>query len=113
MDFISTHFLSLILFLPALAAVFMLFLPKEEIKLLRWFALGASLIPFLLSVSIWFQFKSSIPGFQFQERYEWYEALGSTVHLGVDGLSLTMVLLTTLLTPSSPRSTSPTKSKHT
>ncbi|HQX15522.1 MAG TPA: NADH-quinone oxidoreductase subunit M [Anaerolineales bacterium] len=99
MDFISTHFLSLILFLPALAAVFMLFLPKEEIKLLRWFALGASLIPFLLSVSIWFQFKSSIPGFQFQERYEWYEALGSTVHLGVDGLSLTMVLLTTLLTP--------------
>lgn len=99
MDFISTHFLSLILFLPALAAVFMLFLPKEEIKLLRWFALGASLIPFLLSVSIWFQFKSSVPGFQFQERYEWYEALGSTVHLGVDGLSLTMVLLTTLLTP--------------
>ncbi len=99
MDFISTHFLSLILFLPVLAAVFMLFLPKEEIKLLRWFALGASLIPFLLSVSIWFQFKSSVPGFQFQERYEWYEALGSTVHLGVDGLSLTMVLLTTLLTP--------------
>lgn len=99
MDFISTHFLSLILLLPALAAVFMLFLPKEEIRLLRWFALGASLIPFLLSVSIWFQFKSSVPGFQFQERYEWYEALGSTVHLGVDGLSLTMVLLTTLLTP--------------
>ena len=99
MDFISTHFLSLILSFPALAAVFMLFLPGGENKLFRWFALGASLIPFLLSVSIWFQFKSSAPGFQFQEQYEWYEALGSTIHLGVDGLSLTMVLLTTLLTP--------------
>ncbi len=99
MDFIATHFLSLILFIPSLAAVVMLFLPKDEIKLLRWFAFGASLVPFLLSVSLWFQFKSFVPGFQFQERYEWYEALGSSIHLGVDGLSLTMVLLTTLLTP--------------
>ncbi len=39
------------------------------------------------------------PGFQFQEQYIWYEAIGSSLHLGVDGLSLTMVLLTTLLTP--------------
>ncbi len=99
MDFIATHSLSLILFFPSLAAVIMLFLPKDENKLLRWFAFGASLIPFLLSVSIWLQFKSFQPGFQFQERYEWYEAIGSSLHLGVDGLSLTMVLLTTLLTP--------------
>ncbi len=99
MDFISTHFLSLILFIPSLAAVIMLFLPKDETKLLRWFAFGASLIPFLLSLSVWFQFESFAPGFQFQERYDWYEALNSSIHLGVDGLSLTMVLLTTLLTP--------------
>lgn len=99
MDFSATRFLSLILFIPSLAAVVMLFLPKDEIKLLRWFAFGASLVPFLLSVSLWFQFKSFVPGFQFQERYEWYEALSSSIHLGVDGLSLTMVLLTTLLTP--------------
>ena len=99
MDFISTHFLSLILFFPSLAAVVMLFLPKDEIKLFRWFALGASLFTFSLSVSIWFQFDSFQPGFQFREQYSWYEAIGSTLHLGVDGLSLTMVLLTTLLTP--------------
>lgn len=99
MDFISTHFLSIILFFPSLAAVIMLFLPKDEHKLLRWFAFGASLLPFMLSVSIWFQFKSFQPGFQFRERYEWYEAIGSSLHLGVDGLSLSMVLLTTLLTP--------------
>ena len=99
MDFIATHFLSLILFFPSLAAVVLFFLPGGENKLLRWFAFGTSLLPFMLSVSIWFQFDSFAPGFQFQERYQWYEALGSSVHLGVDGLSLTMVLLTTLLTP--------------
>jgi len=99
MDFISTHFLSIILFFPAFASVGMLFLPKDEHKLLRWYALGASLFPLSLSVSIWFQFKSSVPGFQFTEQYQWYEAIGSSLHLGVDGLSLTMVLLTTLLTP--------------
>lgn len=99
MNFLSTHFLSIILFFPALAALALLFLPKDENKLLRWFAFGASLIPFLLSVSIWFKFESSAAGFQFTEQYQWYEAIGSSLHLGVDGLSLTMVLLTTLLTP--------------
>lgn len=99
MDFISTHFLSSILFFPSLAGVLMLFIPKDAVKLLRWFALGASLFTFSLAVSIWFQFDSFQPGFQFRERYDWYAAIGSSLHLGVDGLSLTMVLLTTLLTP--------------
>jgi len=99
MDFISTHLLSLILFLPALAGVIMLFFPSNEVKLFRWFALGASLIPFVLSLILWTRFRADQPGFQFEETYAWYTALGSSLHLGVDGLSLTMVLLTTLLTP--------------
>jgi NADH-quinone oxidoreductase subunit M len=99
MDFVAAHLLSLILFLPSIAAVVMLFLPKDAHKVLRWYAFGAGLIPLLLSVWVWLQFQSSVPGFQFQERYIWYEAIGASIHLGVDGLSLTMVLLTTLLTP--------------
>jgi NADH-quinone oxidoreductase subunit M len=99
MNFIDTHLLSLILFLPSIAAVIMLFLPNEGNKLIRWFALGVSLIPFLLSLVIWFRFDPGRAGFQFEESYVWYEAIGSSLHLGVDGLSLTMVLLTTLLTP--------------
>src|SRR5262245_28840004 len=99
MNFIDTHLLSLILFLPSIAAVVMLFMPSDENKLLRWFAFGASLVPFLLSLIAWFRFQSSQPGFQFEESYVWYEAIGSSLHLGVDGLSITMVLLTTLLTP--------------
>jgi len=99
MDFLNSHLLSLILFVPTVSAVVMLFLPKDEVKLLRWFAFVASLIPFVLSVYLWIQFKPDAVGFQFQEQYTWYVAVGSSLHLGVDGLSLTMVLLTTLLTP--------------
>ena len=99
MNFVDTHFLSLILFLPSIAAIVMLFLPKEGNQFARWFAFGASLISFLLALVVWFRFDPGKPGFQFEESYVWYEAIGSSLHLGVDGLSLTMVLLTTLLTP--------------
>jgi NADH-quinone oxidoreductase subunit M len=99
MEFVNTHLLSLILFLPAFAAVIMLFLPSGETKLLRWFALGASLIPFALTIKLWNLFVPGMTGFQFQEQYEWYAAIGSSFHIGVDGISLAMVLLTTFLTP--------------
>ena len=48
---------------------------------------------------VWFRFDANQAGYQFEESYIWYQAIGSSFHLGVDGLSLTMVLLTTLLTP--------------
>jgi len=99
MNFIDAHLLSLILFVPALAAVIILFLPAGENKLFRWFAFGASIIPLVLSLITWFRFDANQPGFQFEEAYVWYQAIGSSLHLGVDGLSLTMVLLTTLLMP--------------
>ena len=99
MNFIDAHLLSLILLIPALSAVIILFLPAGEDKLFRWFAFGASLIPLALSLIIWFRFDANQAGYQFEESYIWYQAIGSSFHLGVDGLSLTMVLLTTLLTP--------------
>src|SRR5512147_2650523 len=99
MDFIVAHLLLLILFVPTLAALVLLFLPNGENKLFRWFAFVASLIPLALSLYAWFNFDTNKTGFQFERSYVWYEAIGSSLHLGVDGLSLTMVLLTTLLTP--------------
>ncbi|MDP1715296.1 MAG: NADH-quinone oxidoreductase subunit M [Anaerolineales bacterium] len=99
MDFLNTHLLSLILFLPTIAALIMLFLPSGETKLLRWFAFSASLIPFVLTLVLWSRFDPDKTGFQFQVIYPWYEALHSSLHLGVDGISISMVLLTTLLTP--------------
>ncbi len=95
----TDHLLLLILFVPTLAAVIILFLPNGENKLFRWFAFGASLISLALSLYAWFTFKPGPSGFDFETTYVWYEAIGSSLRLGVDGLSLTMVLLTTLLTP--------------
>ncbi len=99
MEFLNTHLLSLILFLPAVSALIMLFLPGSEARLHRWFAFAASLIPFILTLVLWNNFDPNAAGFQFEEKYTWYEAINSSFHIGVDGISLSMILLTTLLTP--------------
>ncbi|MGD9091789.1 MAG: NADH-quinone oxidoreductase subunit M [Anaerolineales bacterium] len=99
MEILSENILTLILFTPVLAALVIFTLPRDQKGLIRWTALILSLVPLVLSLILWFQFDSSQPGFQFQERAVWYEAVGSSYHVGVDGISLTLVLLTTLLTP--------------
>ena len=78
MNFIESNLLSLILFIPALVAIVILFLPSEEGKLIRWVAFLGSLIPFALALVLWFSFDSGRPGFQFEEKYIWYEAINSS-----------------------------------
>jgi NADH-quinone oxidoreductase subunit M len=99
MDFIGNHILTLILFTPVLSAVILALLPDDQEALLRWTSFILSFIPLGLSLVLWFGFDRGLTGFQFQEQYLWYPAINSSYHLGVDGISLTMVLLTTLLTP--------------
>lgn len=99
MEFILNNLLTLILFIPLLSAIVVGLLPSEEKKLIRWTALILSLIPLALSLWMWRNFNPDLPGFQFQQQKVWYEAINSSYHIGVDGVSLTMVLLTTLLTP--------------
>ena len=99
MEFLGSHLLSIILFFPVLAALVVFCLPKDNLKTLRWVAFGMSLVPFILTLVLWTQFKPGQQGFQFQEQYIWYSALHSTFHIGVDGISIVMVLLTTLLVP--------------
>ncbi len=99
MAFIESNLLSLILFSPVLVAAVLVFLPREEEGLIRWTALIGSLIPLAFSLLLWFQFQPGQAGFQFDLHLIWYAAINSSFHLGVDGISLTMVLLTTLLTP--------------
>ncbi len=99
MDFIISNLLTLILFTPLLAVLVLILLPGEQKSLLRWTAFVLSLIPLLLSLVLWFEFDPNQAGFQFQYKLVWYSALNSSYHVGVDGISLSMVLLTTLLTP--------------
>jgi NADH-quinone oxidoreductase subunit M len=99
MDFIVNNLLTFILFSPILVAILVVFLPNNETWLIRWVAFIGSLVPLALSILLWFQFEPGQMGFQFQKQALWYEAINSSYHVGVDGLSITMVLLTTLLTP--------------
>ena len=99
MDLLTDHLLSLILFLPVLGVLIVLFLPSRRPNLIRWTALITSLVVFVFSLVIWAQFDLEQPGFQFVEYYSWYEEVHSVYQVGVDGISLTMVLLTTFLMP--------------
>ena len=99
MDFIVRHLLTLILFLPTAAAAVIFFLPASKEKLIKWAAFLFSLLPLLFTVLLWTGFKVDQPGFQYQEQVAWFPSIASTYHLGIDGISLPMVLLTTLLTP--------------
>jgi NADH-quinone oxidoreductase subunit M len=90
--------LTLLVFLPAIGAILIALLPRERTDLQRLVALAMTLIVFALSLPLWFAFQSDAPGFQFEEQASWVPDLGITYHVGVDGISLPLVLLTTLLT---------------
>lgn len=95
----ENNLLILILIIPTLAALLVVAIPFNSKNSIRWFAFGGSLIPFLLSLIVWFQFDKTQSGFQFETQLPWFSAIGSSFHFGVDGISMPMVLLSTLLTP--------------
>ena len=96
---LQNNLLSLILFVPTVAALVVLLLPRDQVNVIRWTAFAASLIPLGLSIALWLRFVPAQAGFQFEESYQWFTVINANYHLGVDGISLPMVLLTTLLTP--------------
>ncbi len=88
--------LSLIIFLPLVGGIIILFTSKTNETLLKGIALGASLASFVLSLFMTALFKIG-GGFQFVELGNWIPSLGIHYHLGVDGLSLPLIVLTALL----------------
>ena len=66
---------------------------------IRWIALGASLVAFAATLVIWARFDPTSPDFQFVERVPWIPAFGIDYYIGVDGISLLLVVLTGFLTP--------------
>ena len=90
---------SVIVFLPLFAAILLLFMAKEEEELARRFAFGASLLTFIISLGLLLHFDSGTADFQFVERFSWIPDFGIQYYVGVDGISLFLVLLTTFLVP--------------
>jgi len=98
----SWPILSLVTFLPLVGAFFCLVVngPKEAVdRNCRSAALITSLATFLISLVLWARFDPTKASFQFEEKFDWVPALGIGYHMGVDGISLFFVLLSTLLTP--------------
>lgn len=89
--------LSILIFAPFVGALALLFIKKEQESLIKTFATIVSIIPLLLSVFLLMAFNRNLEGFQFQEILQWIPALGIKYHLGLDGISLSLLLLTTLL----------------
>ena len=90
--------LSLLIWLPIAGGVAVLALGNQRIVLGRWVALGTAIVAFGLSLPLYTGFDSATSAFQFIERLPWIPALSATYHLGVDGISLPLVLLTTFVT---------------
>ena len=98
----SWPILSLVTFLPLVGALFCLVVngPKEAVdRNCKSAALLTSLVTFLISLLLWARFDATKAGFQFEEKLEWVPALNIGYHMGIDGISLFFVLLSTLLTP--------------
>ncbi len=97
-----TSTLTTVTFFPLVGVVILLLINKERKDLIRWVAVITALVTFLLSLGMLAQFDAGDPNMQLVVRAPWIE-IGNTwqidFHLGVDGMSVLLVLLTTLLTP--------------
>ena len=94
------HILTVVTLLPGAAALLLGLLPGRWERTHRWLALGASVATFAVSLLLWTGFDPDLAGFQIATpRVPWIPALGIGYHLGIDGISLLLVLLTTLLVP--------------
>jgi NADH-quinone oxidoreductase subunit M len=101
MEFLLDNILTLTVFSPLAAALIIFLLPDDEKVLIRRLSFVLSLIPLALTLVMWLEYNANyrLEGMQFQVMAEWFPAIGSSFHMGVDGISLPLILLTVILTP--------------
>ena len=91
------HILTVVTWLPALGALLLLFFKKERAEGIKRFANVWALACFLVSLPLLFAFEIGKPGFQFIEDHGWIPSIGVRYQMGIDGLALVLIVLTTLL----------------
>ncbi len=89
--------LSLVTFLPTVGALLLIFFPAAKARAIRGFAFLVSVLTFLASIPLFTAFHAGQRGMQFVERAAWVPNLGIQYYLGVDGVSVLLILMTTLL----------------
>lgn len=93
------HILSILIFLPVIFSIPVLFFRREWEKLIKSYTLIISVIVFGLSLFLYFAFNSDLQDYQFVERAVWIPSVNSYYNVGIDGISLLLILLTTLIMP--------------
>ena len=96
---IKSNLLSCTLLAPLAGAFVLLFVPSSNKALLKRVALNFSCLAFTISLFLWVFFNKSIGAFQFVEKFSWISILNVNFPMGVDGISLFFIILTTLLIP--------------
>src|ERR1051325_634167 len=89
------HILSIVMFFPLLGAAITLLLPSGSKDLIRLWANVVGFIGFLISLPLVMWFDADRDGFQFVERATWIPSIGANYALGIDGISLLLIMLTT------------------
>jgi NADH-quinone oxidoreductase subunit M len=96
---LGAHILSLIIFFPLVGVVLIVLLRQEQVRAVKLVGIMTAAVDFLLSVYLYVQFDSRGTGMQFVERVGWIQGLNVSYYVGADGISLLLIVLTTLLTP--------------
>src|SRR5438445_4280737 len=91
------HLLSIVLLTPLAGLALLLFLPGKSKDLIRVWANLVTFAGFLISLPLVSRFQVGRPGYQFEETFDWIPSLGAHYHIGIDGISLLLVMLTTVV----------------
>src|ERR1035438_5289693 len=91
------HLLSLVLFTPLAGLLVLLFIPSRQKELIKVWANLASFAGFLISLPLVSRFDKGVSGFQFVGRANWIPSLGAQYLIGIDGISLLLIMLTTVI----------------
>ncbi len=90
--------LSIVTYIPLLGALAIIFLiPKEKTGAIKAFATFTAVLDFLVSLPLWWALDRNADGYQFVEKASWIPSLGVDYHFGIDGITLVLILLTTLM----------------
>jgi NADH-quinone oxidoreductase subunit M len=97
MNYSNLPILSLITYLPLLGILLICLINKDRHDQIRWTAFLTAVATFIVSVPLYFNFDSGAREMQFVENIEWIKEFGISYHMGIDGISLLLILLTTFL----------------
>lgn len=95
----ESNILSILIFFPIILSLPVLFFHTENVKLIKFYSLIVSLLTFIISIYLFIDFKPAVSDYQFVEKVQWVKSIRCNYYVGVDGISVLLIVLTTFLIP--------------